>query len=131
MTVPFHKSARSISVWPEFHPRLPIGRTGMPPEYLKANNLIRIETQVYLSTCPRKKRLRLVPFSRMISAFSINAWIVDQKSAAFTAGEILGLVKTLGCHAANRAQPAIFILSKQAVRVVFHHRDAMTAWQYP
>ena len=32
-----------------------------------------MSTQVYLSTSPRKKRFRFVPFSRMISARSIRA----------------------------------------------------------
>ncbi len=44
-----------------------------------------MSTQVYLSTSPRRNWLRLVPFSRMISARSRQRWVVDQQGAALAA----------------------------------------------
>ena len=57
---------------------------------------------MYLSTWPRKNRLRLVPFSRMISALH-QFRIVDQKRPAFSADDVLGFVEALGRQAAERA----------------------------
>ncbi|MNC50496.1 hypothetical protein D3C75_997400 [compost metagenome] len=47
-------------------------------------------TQVYLSTWPRKKRLRFVPFSRMISARS--AWVWSRHNNAPPSPEMMFLV---------------------------------------
>ena len=79
-----------------------------------------MSTQVYLSTWPRKKRLRLVPFSRMISARSTTG-VVDQQRPTLAAGDIFGLVEALRGQAAEGAQVIPLVSSEQAMGVVFDH----------
>ena len=78
-------------------------------------------TQVYLSTRPRKKLRRFVPFSRMISARSTYFGIVDDDSATLAAGEVLGLVEALRGHDPEGAERPAPILPEEPVRVVLYH----------
>ena len=67
-----------------------------------------MSSQVYLSTSPRKKRLRSVPFSRMISARSTQRRVVHEQRAALAADDVLRLVEAESAEVAERAKrPAV------------------------
>ena len=75
-------------------------------ELARADRTSRSSTQVYLSTWPRKNWLRLVPFSRMISARSADRAVVDEQRAALAADDVLGLVEAERAEVADRARAA-------------------------
>ena len=47
--------------------------------------------------------------------------VVDQQGPSLAAGEVLGLVETLGGHTAEGAQVLALVAAEEAVGVVFHH----------
>ncbi len=84
-----------------------------------------MSTHVYLSTWPRKNWLRLVPFSRMISARSTNARVVDQQRAALAGNHVLGFVKAKRAEVPDAAKRAPLVLRHDALRGILDHEQAV------
>src|SRR5262245_1623622 len=53
-------------------------------------------------------------------------FIVNEQGPAFSANDVLGLVKALRCGATKGSQVPAAVLTKKTVRVVFHHRDSVS-----
>src|SRR5438034_1143735 len=58
----------------------------------------------------------------------IKLCVVNQQCAAFSAREILGLMKTESCKLPKGAKVAPAIASVKAMRVIFDHRDVVPAY---
>ncbi len=82
-----------------------------------------MSTQVYLSTCPRKNWLRLVPFSRMISARSAKSQVVDQQRPALAGDDVLGLVEAKRGQLPDAAQRPPLVARHQALRGILDHQQ--------
>ena len=86
---------------------LPTGRIERPPKHRSSHNLNQDPLHEYLSTWPRKNLLRLVPFSRMISARSMkrSSHLIN---SAPPSPQVMFLVswKLWAAKAAEGAQPA-------------------------
>ena len=104
---------------------LQAARREMRPKDQKANSWDPRSTHVYLSISPRKKRLRLVPFSRITSARSTRSTSLTTQRSALAACEILGLVEALGGKASECPCVLPFIPSEQAVRIVLHDPNSV------
>ena len=89
-----------------------------------------MSTQVYLSTCPRKNWLRLVPFSRSTSARGHELWIVDEQRTALAAYQVLGFMEGERSQVANGPQRPALVRRHDPLRRVLDHEKTAGAGNF-